>query len=479
MGAIYPSLTDIVLFALSYRTIRLRIIWFLIGLGIGGFLFSQTRDDDSLTQIAALETSVAQQALIPEATEVEPLPTLSTIPAPTPVEKPSPQTSPASSSSASPISESRKVQMTIRKGDTLVSLLKRAGGKDDDIQQLALALRKVYDPRKLKAGQKLAILREPIETGHMYNIRALSFRTSNTQRVIVYRDPNGKYVASEKDIPLSREIAHASGMITNSLVESTAAAGIPNNLVMELVKAYSYDVDFQREIREGDRFDILYEQYQDPNGKTVEQGKVIYASLALQDKTLTVYRFTRKNGESEYYDDKGHSVKKGLLRTPIPGARISSGYGKRKHPILGYNKMHKGVDFAAGTGTPVYAAGDGVISYVGRKGGYGNYIRIQHNNTYSTAYAHLNRFAKQSRKWAKVKQGDIIGYVGTTGRSTGPHLHYELLAHGRQIDPAKATMPVSHRLAGNELKRFREWKEELHQIATNTTPSVNLASAEH
>jgi len=245
------------------------------------------------------------------------------------------------------------------------------------------------------------------------------------------------------------------GVIKSSLFEAGAAAGIPPAVLVELIRAYSYDVDFQREIRQGDSFEVLYEQVKDDNGEVVHPGKIVYAELVLGDKATRIFRFTPKSGFTDFFHETGQSVRRALLRTPIDGARISSRFGKRRHPVLGYTKMHKGLDFAAARGTPIYAAGNATVEMAGRNGSFGNYIRLRHTGVYKTAYAHLKSIARGVRVGARVKQGQVIGYVGTTGRSTGPHLHYEVHVNGRQVNPLSVKLPAGEKLKGKELENFR------------------------
>jgi murein DD-endopeptidase MepM/ murein hydrolase activator NlpD len=231
--------------------------------------------------------------------------------------------------------------------------------------------------------------------------------------------------------------------------------------MMEAIKAYSYDVDFQRDIRNGNNFEVVYETYVDDKGQFVREGDMLFASLLVNGEELKIFRFTTPDGDTDYYTEDGHSVKKALLRTPINGARISSGFGMRRHPVLGYSRMHKGVDFAAPRGTPVYAAGDGTIDMIGRRGGYGNYVRIRHNPEYSTAYAHLYKFANGMKRGRHVKQGQVIAYSGSTGVSTGPHLHYEVLIAGRQVNPNKVKMTPGRKLDKRELATFNDAKKKM------------------
>ena len=205
----------------------------------------------------------------------------------------------------------------------------------------------------------------------------------------------------------------------------------------------------------------MYNQVSDDSGKVVKSDVIKYATLTLSGNPVRIYRFKNKDGHNNYYNEKGHSAEKALMRTPIDGARLSSGFGRRKHPILGYTKMHKGVDFAAPRGTPIYAAGNGTVTYAARKGGYGNFISIRHNGTYTTAYAHMKGFRRGVRKGSRVNQGQVIGYVGTTGRSTGPHLHYEIRKNNRQVNPLRIKMPSGNKLKGKQLVTFLTAKDQI------------------
>jgi murein DD-endopeptidase MepM/ murein hydrolase activator NlpD len=232
--------------------------------------------------------------------------------------------------------------------------------------------------------------------------------------------------------------------------------------MMNMIHLYSYDVDFQRDIRSGDKFEMLVESFYSEDGKKVKDGNVLFSSLTLQNRSIDVYAY-KINGNVEYFDFKGNSMRKSLLRTPVNGARVSSRFGMRRHPILGYSRMHKGTDFAAPRGTPILAAGSGTITYFGRKGGYGNYVQIRHNSDYSSAYGHASRFNRKFRVGSRVKQGDVVAYVGSTGRSTGPHLHFEVLFRGRQINPSKVKATSGIKLTGKELAKFEISRAEIEK----------------
>lgn len=244
-----------------------------------------------------------------------------------------------------------------------------------------------------------------------------------------------------------------------------------------MIRIYSYQVDFQRDIKEGDKFEILYETYKTEDGDFARYGDILYANLAIDGKKIPVYRYENKDGQVDYYGEDGMTFKKTLMRTPVDGARMSSGFGMRRHPISGYTKMHKGIDFAVAMGTPIYAAGDGTVEISGRKGAYGNYVRIRHNNEMKTAYAHMQKIAKGITPGQKVKQGQIIGYVGTTGRSTGPHLHYEVLLKNKPVNPNSVKLPTD-RSWQNEMKRFKAHVSSVKQQYASLTEGLKYAQYE-
>jgi murein DD-endopeptidase MepM/ murein hydrolase activator NlpD len=344
----------------------------------------------------------------------------------------------------------------VERGDTLAALLYRAGVGPEDARSAISVLKKHYDPRRIKAGQKISITTEhKAEDDKGGRLLGFSLAIDRLRELSVARNLKGDLEVFERQETPQRVVQAARGTIESSLYAAADRASVPIPAIVALIRAFSWDVDFQRDIQPGNRFEVMYENFVDKAGESVDSGDVIYAALTLGKRKHTLYRYTKKNGTSGYYTETGENARKALLRTPVDGARLSSGFGRRRHPILGYSRMHRGVDFAAPRGTPIYAAGDGVVKFAGRKGGYGKYVRIHHNGTYSTAYAHMSRIAKGLRPGKRVKQGQKIGYVGSTGRSTGPHLHYEILKKGQQINPLKVKMLSSPRLAGQELKRFQ------------------------
>ncbi len=362
----------------------------------------------------------------------------------------------------------REELLKIGTGDTIAGALQNVGVSGAEAYKAVKALTKYYDPRDVKPGQAISVTLEPAGDDGL-SLGSMNLKLSATEEVIVSRDGNGRYVSEKDKKEVFREMVAAKASIETSLYGSAARAGIPASVVANMIRIYSYEVDFQRDIRQGDQVQILYETYQTEDGDFARYGNILYASLMVGGREIPVYRFEGKGDEYGYYKGDGSSLKRTLMSTPIDGARMSSGYGMRRHPVLGYNKMHKGVDFAAPRGTPIYAAGDGVIEKAGRLGGYGKYIRIRHNSSLKTAYAHMKGYAKGIKAGKRVKQGDVIGYVGTTGRSTGPHLHFEVLRNGKQVNPKSIKSSAGQRLAGSKLELFKK------QVASISNQYVSLS----
>jgi murein DD-endopeptidase MepM/ murein hydrolase activator NlpD len=359
------------------------------------------------------------------------------------------------------------LELSVERGDTLMSLLTDRAGLDRGQASAAVdALRDVFDPRKLNIGQQVTLYIQPGgEDGPQ--LQALTLQPEIERMAIVMRgadeSENLSFHSQEVKKPLSVALAGGSGTIDDSLLAAGNRAGIPDAILYQMIHGFSYGVDFQRDIQPGDHFDVLYERYETEDGTVAKPGNLLFAHLSVGGKEMSMYRYEQADGSVEYYDSKGRSLKKGLMRTPVDGARITSAFGSRVHPILGFTKMHKGIDFGASRGTPIYAAGNGTIEYIGRFSSYGNYIRIRHNSDLSTAYAHMNGFAKGLRKGDRVKQGAVIGYVGMTGRATGPHLHYEVLVDKKQVNPMSVDLPVMTVLEGKDLKRFIAMRDQLDQ----------------
>ena len=350
-------------------------------------------------------------------------------------------------------------ELKVRRGDTLMKMLMGQGFSRSESHSAITALRTVYDPRKLRPGQTIKVSLDPA-ADEGTSLIGLALKPDVDLDVFVDREAD-KFAAKEIKKALSEQSHRVDGEISSSLYEAAVAAGLPPAVLIELIQAMSFDVDFQRDIQPGDSFQVMFNRFHDETGLALRDGAINHARLTLSGKELHIYRFTDKSGRTDFFDPKGHSIRKALLKTPVDGARISSRFGKRRHPILGYNKMHRGVDFAAPSGTPIYAAGDGVIEVSGWNGGYGKYVRLRHNGEYRTAYAHMKAISKNARKGKRVRQGQIIGWVGTTGRSTGAHLHYEVLRGKSQVNPLSIKLPTGKRLTGTDLANFRDLRREI------------------
>jgi murein DD-endopeptidase MepM/ murein hydrolase activator NlpD len=265
--------------------------------------------------------------------------------------------------------------------------------------------------------------------------------------------------------------------ISGNFYQAARRAALPATAVDELVKLLSWDVDFQRDIHPGDRFEVILERPADTSGPVLRNTGIAYVALRLRDRAIEAYRYTNRDGSTGYYDGEGRPLRKWLLRTPVDGARLSSLFGPRRHPVLRFTRMHKGIDFAAPTGTPIFAAADGQIEVQGRNRGYGKYVRIRHGGDYSTAYAHLSRFAAGLKAGKRVQQGQVIGYVGSSGLATGPHLHYEVLKGGTQVNPMGLKLAAAGALAGPDLRRFRQVRAELDELRGNLAGESVVAQA--
>ena len=375
-------------------------------------------------------------------------------------------------------------RLEVGKGDTLAELLVNAGVDRTDAFYAIQALSEHYNPRRIRLGQdvtltfKSAPLAIDASTKKPQADTFIGFAIEPDYKteIRVARTADGAFHAEPHAKTLKRRPVRAIGEIQDSLYVAGRDAGVPAVVIARLIRLLSWDVDFQRDIRTGDTFELMYERVTDAKGKPVYNGAVTFAALTLSGKRITVYRHELPDGTIDYFDENGKASRKALMRTPIDGARLSSTFGARKHPILGYTRMHKGVDFAAPSGTPIYAAGNGTVAYAGRKGGYGNYIRIRHNGNFETAYAHMKGFANSVRTGNRVEQGQIIGYVGTTGRSTGPHLHYEVLMSGNQVNPLKVQMPSGRSLSGKDLIAFQKERVARDKLFASLGHNPEIAS---
>ncbi|MHA1524692.1 MAG: peptidoglycan DD-metalloendopeptidase family protein [Alphaproteobacteria bacterium] len=363
-------------------------------------------------------------------------------------------------------------------GDTLSEILARLDIDQTDILALVRGLKPVFAPGQLRAGQELALVlgRDsagavvPLSLSFEYDGREISVTRTKQRRYVARRQGGGALAGS---LAQTRTLARIYG----SLYRTARQQKVPDAVIVRMMRTHSYDVDFQRQIKAGDPFEVYY-----TGGGAAVTGKkratLLFSSLTTAGKKRSYYRFSSPDGVTDFYSAKGESSKKPLMRTPLNGARISSGFGRRKHPILGYTKMHSGTDFAAPRGTPVYAAGDGVVAMAGRNGGYGNYVRLTHKKGLATAYAHLHRIAKGIRPGARVRQGQIIAFVGSTGRSTGPHLHYEVMVKGRKKNPLTVKVAgTGRRLLGKILAKFRAEKTRIDRLRQAAPVSTLVAAA--
>ena len=303
----------------------------------------------------------------------------------------------------------------------------------------------------ISSGRNLTLIIKKLED-KTNTLVSFVYPVSNTTSIEVSKIKNN-FVVKENVLQLNKKNVVIKNAIKNNLYSSATDVGVEPNIIVEFARIFGFEVDFQRDIRRGDWFEILYERFEDDNNKVRDTGKIIYASMFVNGEEINLYNFKYKDHE-EYYDIKGKSITKSLMKTPINGARLSSSFGMRKHPILGYNKMHRGTDFAAPSGTPIMASGSGTVTRARWCGGGGNCVKIKHNSTYETIYAHMKAFAKGIKEGRKVKQGQIIGYVGSTGLSTGPHLHYEVIVNGKKVNSQKLKLPSGKTLKGEERKQF-------------------------
>ena len=357
----------------------------------------------------------------------------------------------------------------VNQGDTFEKILNQLEISKNEKEIVIKNLSSFKFVNNLFKGQNISFELENANSS--VKIIEISIEQSKTKKYVFYRiNDLNKFDYKEIDKHLKRVIVFKESEIINSLYSSAVNSGIKPNIIIDFARIYGFQIDFQRDIWKNDRFQIIYENFLDSNENVLDTGNILYANLILQGKDNGLYIFKTKNGY-EHFDSAGKSIKKSLMKTPINGARLSSNFGVRKHPILGYNKFHKGTDFAAPEGTPIMASGDGKIIRARWCGGGGNCIKIRHNSTYSTVYAHLKNFGRGIKEGKRVKQGQIIGYVGSTGMSTGPHLHYEVIVNGKKVNSQKLKLPSGKILKGKERKLF-----EVNKIKLNVLKSELINS---
>ena len=363
-----------------------------------------------------------------------------------------------------------KKTITVKPGNSLQGILAKEGIDQKEINKINFLLEQKIKLINLQVGQKVNLLLKK-ENNKIFLSR-LSFSLNEITNVYLFENSEQNYNIKIINKILEKKNYLAKGFIKNSLYNSAQKQGVDPEIIIEFARIFGFEIDFQRDIRENDEFQILYERFEDDDGEVQKNGEIIFAYMNNNGKEISLYRFKDQKNNIGYYSKDGKSIEKALMKTPINGARLSSSFGLRKHPILGYNKLHQGTDFAAPKGTPIMASGSGTIEMASWNGAYGKYVRIRHNSTYKTAYAHLTRFGKNIRRGAKVQQGQIIGYVGSTGRSTGPHLHYEVLIKNKRVNSQNLKLPSGKNLTGNDFKVFEETMKSIDelkiQIANNS-----------
>lgn len=354
-------------------------------------------------------------------------------------------------------------QYRLQRGDTLMSILTGKGVDETEAQEALDAMHEVYNPKLVGKGQKVAIeIDASDEDPTVPILSSLTLPLSKTTTVELERAEDGSFKAQKIEKPTVQVLSRLRGTVNGSFYRSAQNLGLSQAAIAELVKAYSYDIDFQRDLKAGDKLEVVVQQTKTTDGIVVKNGAVVYANLDLGERKVPIYRYEDAKGRADYFNAKGESLRKALLKTPINGAQVTSGFGMRTHPIMGYSKMHKGVDFGAAQGTPIYAAGDGTIASAGWSGGYGNLVVIKHTDKYSTAYGHASRIAKGIKPGMRVRQGQVVAYVGSTGQSTGPHLHYEVRLNGEQVNPKNIKFKTGTALAGADLKKFKAGVESVN-----------------
>ena len=360
------------------------------------------------------------------------------------------------------------INYLVQKGDTYENIINNIELPISEKKKFINLVKNQKEIKSLKQNQQIYF-----KLDRKNNIKIIEFKIEiNKKKDLVFlRDSNFLDFSSkiiEKN--LSKVIIFKEGVIENSLYNTAIKLGIKPNTIIEFARLYGFQVDFQRDIWRGDSFQIIYEQFENEDGSLIESGDIIFSNLNTQGTDLNLYKFELEKKEIDYFDENGKSMRKTLMKTPINGARLSSSFGKRKHPILGFTKMHTGTDFAAPTGTPIMASGDGVVTRAQWCGGGGNCVKIKHNSVYQTVYAHMSKFGRGIKKGVRVKQGQIIGYVGSTGLSTGPHLHYEVIENGRKINSQKLKLPSGKTLKGKLRNKF-----EVNKIKIDVLKSELIA----
>ncbi len=359
----------------------------------------------------------------------------------------------------------------VQKGDTFEDIIGSINLPAQEKKKFYEVIKKQKEIKLLKKNQEVYF---KLDTKDTLQILEFKLEVDKKRDLVLLRVANKKdFISKIIEKNLIKVLIFKEGRIDSSLYNTATKLGIKPNTIIEFARLYGFQVDFQRDIWKGDSFQIIYEQFENEDGSLIESGDIIYSNLNIQGNDLNLYKFILANKEIDYFDENGKSMRKTLMKTPINGARLSSPFGKRKHPILGFTKMHTGTDFAAPTGTPIMASGDGVVIRAQWCGGGGNCVKIKHNSVYQTVYAHMSKFGRGIKKGVKVKQGQIIGYVGSTGLSTGPHLHYEVIENGKKINSQKLKLPSGKTLKGEQRNRFEVNKIKIDVLKSELIAKLN------
>ena len=362
----------------------------------------------------------------------------------------------------------KEVNHKIREGETFDKILKLYSIENKEILLIKKSLSKEINLNKLNTKQIIKFTLDQASN----EIVEFIFQVSNTEKIYLKKDLDDKFDQETVILKLDKKVIYKENIILQSLYKSAIDENIPANIIIEFARIYGFRVDFQREVRKKDKFQMMYEVFVDENSKIIQTGEIYFANLILSGQDNSLYYFDTEGNEG-HYDKNGKSVQKALMKTPINGARLSSPFGIRKHPIDGFNKMHRGTDFAAPMGTPIMASGNGIIQKVAWCGGGGNCIKIKHNSTYQTVYAHMSKFARGMKNGVRVKQGQTIGFVGSTGKSTGPHLHYEVIVNGKRVNYQKLKLPSGKILKGDNRKLFETDKIKIDVVKSEKILSLN------
>jgi len=357
----------------------------------------------------------------------------------------------------------------IKSGETFDKILNGYSIDKEQVKAIKENLSKKTDINKLNTKQRIQITVDQTNN----KIKEFIFQISNTEKIILSKTNEiSKFNEEVLVLKLKKKIIYSENIILQSLYKAATDQNIPPNTIIEFARIYGFQIDFQRDIRKGDKFQIMYEVYIDNKDKIIQTGEILFANLKLSGQDNSLYYFDKKDVQG-HYNKNGKSVQKALMKTPINGARLSSSFGMRKHPIDGFNKMHRGTDFAAPKGTPIMASGNGIVKKAGWCGGGGNCVKIKHNSTYETVYAHMSKFARGIKKGVRVKQGQTIGYVGSTGKSTGPHLHYEVIVNGKRVNSQKLKLPSGKTLKGKDRELFETNKIKLNVLKSEKIIGLN------